>query len=97
MEALWPSACAMPLLHSRINQDFLTVVRSLVLHKREFCGDNTLGKLCPGIYTMWSLSSNVTCELVADAVNESGCFGAWCNDDPEDDEFGSRGCAGDFE
>lgn len=73
------------------DEQLLSALRNLVLRKGTACGNKTLYSVLPELYILWSLTSGVTCELIADALNESGCLKLFCCVDLDDAIFGARG------
>lgn len=53
--------------------------------------------MSPDLYSLWSLSSHITFELFADALNESGALQRYCSLDEKDNLFESAGSWEDVE
>lgn len=89
-EAAPVCACPVQMLGEN-DARFLLLVRDLVLRKGCLCGDNALYSVSPELYSVWSLTSSVSFELLADALNESGCLKFFSSADKEDAVFGACG------
>ena len=53
--------------------------------------------MTPYLYSLWVLTSSITVELFADALNESGVMPVYCSQEYDDHVFGSLGAWEDVE
>lgn len=80
--------CCLP---GQSNERFMFEIASLVARNYDDAIGRCAWKVTPDLYTLWSVTSAVTVELFADALNESGVLKSYCSLTEGDEAFGSEG------
>lgn len=63
---------------------FLSSLVALMRRKYDSATDHTVRTVTPDLYSLWSVTSHIKAELLADAINESGVLPFYCSIDVED-------------